>query len=429
MKASFKTVDITPPIGMQMAGYSERTHGTTGIHDPILVQAFVIDDGHDKIAYAMCDVVGIDLYATNKVRSIINKATKIPKENIMIGAIHTHSSVFACRLNGQNFLPIIQFDEESDNAYYQQFIQKIAGAVIWANDTLQDAKIGLGITHLDELGTNRNDPKAYYDNQVSVIRVDDPDNNLVGAIIHHACHPTVLNQDNYLISADFVGSMRMQLNQAIPNTTFMYSQGAAGSASTRFTKKNSSFEEADRLASFLSKKVLSILPNIETTSEINVSSKTEKLILNIKDFPSDEECIQQIEKYKENLKHLEDTNSSLQEIRKAYVTLQGAERNFIKKKNLTIHSLETEMQCLDFGEFKIIGIPADCFGEISRDIKNLISDKHVLVAGYTNDFVSYILSKEGYAMDCYEKNMTIVTEKAHDEIVRIANILIEKQSN
>lgn len=424
MKAAIKSVDITPAIGMQMAGYSERDHGAEGVHDPICVKIIVIDDGSEKIAYALCDVVGVDLFVTTKVREIVSSSSDIKPENIMVGAIHTHSSVFACRLNGQNFMPTTQFDEESDNAYYQQFIRKIANGILWANRDLQEAKIGFGKGTITGLGTNRNDVNAYYDESVNVIKLEDINGKLMGAIINHACHPTVLGESNYLFSADYVGYVRQHLQDMYPDAKFVFSQGAAGSASTRYTKKGSTFKEADRLSQILVGEVIKVLAKIETTSDIKVCGKTAELVLPVKEFPSEEQCLADIENYKNILAKLEKEKAPRQEIRRAYVTLQGAERNYQKKKNINVDKITTQMQSLNFGVCSLVGIPADVFAEIGRDIRLIQNQNEILVAGYTNDFVSYIVSKEGYEMDCYEKNMTITNEKAHDLILDVAKQLM-----
>lgn len=428
MKVSIKTVNITPPVGMQMAGYTERTHGALGVHDPITAQAIVIDDGINKVAYVSCDVIGVDLYVTTKVRELVSDVTDIPKTNIMISAIHTHSSVFACRLNGQNFMPTAQFNEESDLAYYQQFIQNIAGAIIWANNTLEDAKVGIGFGEITGLGTNRNDVNAYYDSSVSVVKFVNTHDKMIGLLINHACHPTVLNHDNYLFSADYVGYLRKHLTNLYPESQFVYSQGAAGSSSTRYTKNASTFEEADRLSLILVGEVIKIISRVELKDSVKVSGHCLPLTLDVKQFPSDEECQSEIDRYTLALDKMKRENASEQDIRKMYVTLQGAQRNYIKKKNIHSDSITSEMQSLNIGVCSIVGIPADCFGEIARDIKLLEHSNPIIVAGYTNDFLSYILSKEGYLMDCYEKNMTIATESAHDIIVDLAADLL-KQSD
>lgn len=428
MKASLKSINITPPVGMQMAGYSERDHGAEGIHDELYAKVLVVDDGKRKVALVICDVIGIDLYVSENVRKIVSNKTDISKDAIMVSAIHTHSSVYACRLHGVDFLHTRQQDKESDEAYYQQLIQKIANGIIWANDNLQEAKIGFGKGNVIDLGTNRNDVHAYYDDSVNIIKVSNLRDEVLGIIVNHACHPTVLNQDNYLFSADYPAYFRSKLEALYPEAVVAFSQGAAGSASARYTKKASTFEEAKRLGEKLADATLQILDNIEMKETIQVSYQCENLVLKVKDFPSNEECISKIKAYEQTWQELIDTHANDQDIRKAYVTLQGAQREYQTRQNIHVKEIETMMQILNFDVCTIISIPGDVFGEIGRDIKLLDNYNDIVVVGYTNDFIGYILSKEGFEMNCYEKNMTIFDETSHDRILQVAKKLYSKET-
>ncbi|MFI3284050.1 MAG: neutral/alkaline non-lysosomal ceramidase N-terminal domain-containing protein [Erysipelotrichaceae bacterium] len=424
MKAAIKTIDVTPPIGSQMAGYSERKHGAIGIHDPLLAHAIVLDDGLSKIAYVVIDVTSVDSHFTKKVREIVLQETGIEFDHVMIGGTHTHSGSAATKLNARVYIPIKQFDPNGDAEYYSQLIKKVAGVIIWANNSLEEASIGIGTGIIDGLGTNRNNIDDYYDPAVSIIKLNRKDGSLLGAIINHACHPTVLNFENYLFTADYIGYLKSQLKDHYPESEFVFSQGAAGSASTRYTKKSSTFEEASRLASIITDEVLRVLPKVEMVTDISVSGTCEDFSLEIRDFLKEDECIKEIERCKLELQNLIDNKAEASQIRKAYVTLQGSEKRNFFRENIDINEVTSELQCLDFGIFKLIGIPADCFGEIARDIMNIPSNKPTLVAGYVNDALGYVLSKEGYAVDSYERSITLYKETSHQFIVDGASKLI-----
>lgn len=423
MKVSLKSINITPPIGMLMSGFSERDHGAEGIHDELYAKIMVFDDGNSKAAIVACDLIGVDAVLTDKVRKIVSKKTDIKNDCILINAIHTHSSVHAARINGLNFLGTKQFDVESDNAYYQQLIQKIANGIVWANSTLEESTISFIKGEVDGLATNRNNPQYYYDKNVNIIKVTSLTGEVIGIIANHACHPTILDHTNYLYTADFVNYFREEIIKLYPGVFTAYIQGTAGSVSTRYTKAYPSYKEAERLGKLLADTVYKYLDNAQPI-DVKLYCKSEELELKVKEFKSDEECIKDIENYKKELETLKFNGASKNEIRKAYVTLQGAERNLNMKKNVTVDSIKMEMQIVDFGGFSFIGIPGDVFGEIGRDISLLNSNKNIIALGYTNNFVGYIVSKDGFELDCYEKNMTIFDYTSHDRILEVAKKLI-----
>ncbi len=422
MKASIKTVDITPAVGMQMAGYSERDHGAEGIHDDLCAKCFVLDDGENKVAIVICDVINVDAYLTNAVRQIVSSQSDIKADHIMIQATHTHSGPYATRLHAFEYLPTIQTDPETNKAYYHMLIQKIAGGILWANRELKDAKIGFGSGSVVGLSTNRNDPATYADNSANIIRIDDLDGNLVGIISQYTAHPTVLNHENFLFTADYPGAFRKHMEAYYPNVEIVFAQGCAGSISTRYTKKASTYEEADRLAQKLVAETIRVLTTIETTSDIKVNGAVSDIDFNVIDFLSDEEYEQSIAQQQALLDDLKTKQASASDIRKAYVTLQGITRKSIMKKNINFKQVHTHMQVLDLGVCTWFGIPGDTFAEIGRDIKALC--KNTIVSGYTNDTIGYIVSKEGYQVKCYELNMTILKSDAHDKIVDTAKHLL-----
>jgi len=280
MRASLKLVDITPPIGCEMGGFELRDHGSEGIHDPLYAQIVVLDDGETKVAYVVCDILGLDKEQTDRIREMITSETDIRKENIMIGATHTHSGPYMPRwidLMTKKNDKIIKKPNNIMNV--EPLIEKIVYGVLWASKDLQEAKLGFGMGQVKNFGTNRNDPNDYYDFSVNVIKFETLDNKLMGMLVNHACHPTAVNEHNYLYSADYPGLVREHLAKMFPQAVMIFSTGFAGSASFRFSRKGNGFNEASRLSLILAGEVIKILPTIEEWLTIiaNDSAKLEEL--------------------------------------------------------------------------------------------------------------------------------------------------------
>src|SRR5579862_9167092 len=55
-RAGVSRIDITPPVGHAMGGYGARTHGSTGIHDPLYATVLVIETGANSLALVTCDL-------------------------------------------------------------------------------------------------------------------------------------------------------------------------------------------------------------------------------------------------------------------------------------------------------------------------------------------------------------------------------------
>jgi len=59
-------------------------------------------------------------------------------------------------------------------------------------------------------------------------------------LYNFGCHPTVLHEQNHLISADFPGTVASLLTEQVNNLKFaVFFNGAAGDVSTRFYRQKS----------------------------------------------------------------------------------------------------------------------------------------------------------------------------------------------
>src|SRR5271157_6386263 len=90
LRAGVDVCAITPPPGVQMAGYAARTGRSLGVHDDLHVRALVLDDGQCAVALVAAEVLALDSDFVARARAEISEATGLPGEAVMIAATHTH---------------------------------------------------------------------------------------------------------------------------------------------------------------------------------------------------------------------------------------------------------------------------------------------------------------------------------------------------
>ena len=423
MRASFKTVDITGSIGLRLSGYTERDHGNEGIHDPVEANIAVIESGEEYMVIVAIDAVGIDLPGCKDIRQKVSEQTPIKPQNILFSATHTHASYQAIRYGAEGFIIDMLHEPrmgETDAAYYELYKAKLVGAIVWAYESLEPVKAGYGRTTLEGLGSNRNDPQGYDDHSVNVLKFERTDGTLAGTLVNFGCHPTVLPWQNYLVSADYPGYTRRLVEEVFPGSTLVFLQGASGGASTRFTRQKNGYAEAERFGYMLGGETIKSVCQIACQDvEWPIQAALTDLVLKVRDFPSDEELLQGIEDVTNEKKRLEDTHADPKLIRKQYVTLQGATRNYRMKQFIDVPEWTTEVQIIRLGDFNFVTIPGEPFAEIGRDIKAHYGD-NTFVCGYANDYVGYLVSNEGLHTEGYELFMTPFNEETHDRIVAAA---------
>jgi hypothetical protein len=89
-RAAVARVEITPPHGESLWGYSKRTSAATGTLDPLYARALVLLDGQTKTA-----LVTLDLGRTFPVQSMESVRGRVRKSagvaQVFFCASHTHS--------------------------------------------------------------------------------------------------------------------------------------------------------------------------------------------------------------------------------------------------------------------------------------------------------------------------------------------------
>lgn len=144
-QAGAAQLDITPELGsLIVGGFSPIP--AKHIHDPLFVRALVLDDGANRIAFVVCDNVGIARDAIDAAKQLIEQQSKLPGARVMVSSTHTHSGPPA---RPDSALPSDKIPTAPATppplSRYQQFVaRRIADAVQCAINNLEPARIAWG---------------------------------------------------------------------------------------------------------------------------------------------------------------------------------------------------------------------------------------------------------------------------------------------
>ena len=83
-------LDITPPLGSSMPGYTEERK-STGIMDPLYAKAFIIESEETALAFIAIDALFIPRREAERIRERLLHYIGLPPERIMVSATHTHT--------------------------------------------------------------------------------------------------------------------------------------------------------------------------------------------------------------------------------------------------------------------------------------------------------------------------------------------------
>ena len=234
LKAGVARVDITPPPGLPMYGYADRTQLSTGTLDPLYARVLVLEAGERRWALVTLDLGRVfGPSALVRLRQSVKESSGI--SFLLITASHTHA--------GPNVLD--EYPPGQTPGWETAALNKISQAVAEATGRMQEVRLGAGYGRV-YIGYNRRRvnpdgtvtmlwqnpariPTAPVDPRVSVLRLDSADGKPLAILVNYACHPVVFGPDNLRYSADFVGVMCAAVEKSFDNHPLcLFLQGADG---------------------------------------------------------------------------------------------------------------------------------------------------------------------------------------------------------
>ena len=245
---------ISPPQGIYLIGYGDRTKGNLGVHDDLTATALALDDGLHRVVIVACDLLAINEHTVARIQAHTGS-------NVVICCSHTHSG------------PITYAGQRSSRKnrdYINYLVTQIVKAVKEAIVNLQPAHISWAQGEADiavnrrerkpdghiEIGVN---PAGPIDRTVTILHAQSLDGKPIVTLVNFQCHGTVLGPKNMLVSADWIGVMRriVELESGAP---VMYLQGATGDLNPDHTWGKDDFEAMEKIGTRVAEQVIKIIP-------------------------------------------------------------------------------------------------------------------------------------------------------------------------
>ncbi len=274
LDAGAAKVEITPPLGTPLAGYSDRMgRGAVAVHDPVWARAAPLDDGETALFLVSLDLCIVNRELRDRVLELAPAA--VPRDHIILSATHTHSAQGGMVENLVFRAVTGPFKPELLN----QTAKKIAECMQAAFDKRKRATIGYGAAEQEVLSQNRRVPKGPIDRQIGVIRVDDSDGNAIAMIGNFAAHPTsVPEKDHYAVSADFLGFYYAKLEELSGSgCVAMFLNGAEGDQTCANPEGKQGWDRTESIGRLLAirvKEVANRVPCGEATLRIAAAAPT-----------------------------------------------------------------------------------------------------------------------------------------------------------
>jgi neutral ceramidase len=405
LQAGFGIGDITPAVGAQMPGGFFKREGK-GVRDKLLAVACVVHDGTTPLALVGIDSLFITKPSVEEARRSIQKATKIPGDNVLIGASHTHSggptaSALGC---------------DADPAYQAKVVSAITSAVGDAWNSLHACEIGIGtgtegsisfnrrflmrdgreITHPGKPGTPHHQeivtPAGPIDPDVGVLAVRVPQGKVAGVVVNFACHNTVVGGDQF--SADYVGFVRKHLQAHYgDNVPVVFLLGACGDITqVDNLSKAREFgpEHANMMGLKLAGEAIRTIDRLTWLGEAATAATVETVSLPLRPEPDPEAERPPF--------GLGSDNTKEKRIDEAY----ASERKLVAEERAKTPRIPCEVQALRIGPLGIATNGAEYFCEYALRIKKASPLQPTWFVSLANEWIGYVPTAQAFVAGGYE---------------------------
>ena len=432
LRVGVAEVKITPPLGIPLAGYYSP-RGCEGVLADLCAKAMVLDDGQTSAAMVVCDLISLPRHTVLEARKLIEEKTKIPGDNVMISATHTHTGpVLAQKLSR---------DPKGEKAtlvekYTAELPAKIAEAVVEAQKRLVGVRVSHASGREDRLAFNRRfwmkdgtvgwnpgkhnpntiRPVGPVDPEIGVVYCETADRKPLLTYVNYAMHPDTTG--GLKCWPDYMGVLAARLSEYKgPEMLTIFANGTCGNlnhVNVQWSDRQHGPEEAIRLGTILAGGVLKAYMDLKPASDLTLQVRHQVLELPLPKV-TEEDVAQAKEIVKQGSKA-----KFLQQVQ-AYKALDVADRQG--------KPWEAEVQVIALGKDLVwVALPGEVFVELGLSIKAASRFKQTHIAELANGSFGYIPNCSAYAEGNYEAVSTRCAAGSGEMLVtaavRILNELV-----
>jgi hypothetical protein len=454
MRIGFGKIDITPRVGVEMAGFGPfLNRHSIAVRDRLFSRAIAVEQDGQTAVIVSCDLIGLYRPQVARIREIVADATGLSPAQVFVHCTHTHSAPSTGSLNGWG---------DPDMPYLEVLPGRVAQAVIDAVANLQPATLSHAEVPCEGIGLNREwDIDAppldevlredwrpahpeWTDTTCQVLSAHTPkrpsgsQGELLGFASYFGCHPVVMCQECRYLSGDFVGVATNLLEREHPGSTGLFLQGAQGDVNSCCVHKpeQEALLALDVIAARYARAVRLGLREAQPIEIDTVRFASHQVDFTRRDV--DLAWVRERIAAQEAIIYAPGASDADYAVRLATVYALGL-RSFLSKTeaalpqalSLSKGALPTEIHGLRFGPLTILGSPFEMFQEIKNDVRREIAARSparsplTMVCGITDDELGYAPDRktmaaraDGYA--AYEVALIlgiVPFANIHDELV------------
>jgi neutral ceramidase len=398
MRAGVAEVDVTPPVGCWLLGPVAKS---TGVHDPLMARALVLDDGAKKIAILGVDLIGMGWELADELHGLIKAETGV--DFVLLQFSHTHNAPFPPSWMTSIYKKDVPFLAAWRDGLRKDLPKLVADAIAAAKPVelragRAEVQVGFNRRVVQDNGyvTMAENPDGAVVPWVDVLGAYRQDGSLMSVLYEHAAHPVIVHASSTLISADFPGYAAGRIRQKLGDDVVpIFAQGCG--ANINGSPLATGFDEARAAGDKLGDAVAVALESAQPITADELTLVTKRVDLPCIDFPPREEVVGRLEKARAQLAEQEAEKGEAWPGTHDEVESVGDLLRLLDEGERPLFRLEVAMVGLG-GDWGFVSFSGEMFCEYQLWISENAPFKHTMVAAYANNFGGYIACDADLAM-------------------------------
>jgi hypothetical protein len=416
LEAAARVIDITPPVGWRMSGYFyERLN--TGTHDPLQAKVLVLRHKKERAALVFCDLIGIPLEVSSRVRQEASFRTGIPITHILVAGTHSHTGPLYYGALRDHFHRAAVAKEGRDPKewinYTEILVDRIVSALDRANRSLEPVQVEVARPLNVKLSFNRRfhmrdgsvvfNPGKMNTNILRAVGPIDPEvdslifltpdrRQALASFTSFALHLDTVGGTQY--SADYPLYLEQELKKVFgPQLISIFGTGTCGDinhidVSNKLPQKGQA--EAKRIGTALARTLVDAFPEFKLVKKPTLEVRSATVPVPLQRFTPE-----QVADARKTMDQIGTGKVPFLKLVEAYKILDTVARG--------ASEISLEVQVFKIGrDTAIVGLPGEVFVDLGLAIKEGSPFRNTFVVELCNDSIGYVPTKKAFKEGSYE---------------------------
>jgi hypothetical protein len=395
-----------------MSGYF-RERLSTGTSNPLHAKAIVLGQGKERAALVFCDIIGLSLDVSSRVRRQVAEKTGIPAANILIAATHSHTGPLYFGALRKYFHDLAVAEEGSDPYekvdYSSELAAKIVKVITQANAEAKPIRLKVGVAEQKGLSFNRRfhmkngtvrfnpgvlnpdivRPAGPIDPEIGIVFFNEAGNDsAAAALVNFTLHLDTVGGTEY--AADYPFYLEQSLRKKYGDEfVLLFGTGTCGDINHIDVTKRERLK-TDFIGNTLAQTVKTKAGSLKTVAEPALAVRSE-----VVEVPLQKYGPEKVAWAHESIKKVGTGELSFLEQVEAYKILA------LEMRNSETIGLEVQVFRLS-SDVAVVGLPGEVFVDSGLAIKRASPFVTTLVIELCQDAPGYIPTKKAFAEGSYE---------------------------